>query len=156
MASFREMSLPVQLVVAFVVAALMLGGGYYVLLKPMIDENATAQASLDKQKLQNDGLRVFKAKLPELEANIASLKQQLEIQKKIVPDEKEADQFMHMMQDTAQAAGVEVRRYTAKGVTTHDFYSELGFELDVDGPYYSVLNFFERTSKLERIINISG
>ena len=93
MASFREMSLPVQLVVAFVVAALMLGGGYYVLLKPMIDENATAQASLDKQKLQNDGLRVFKAKLPELEANIASLKQQLEIQKKIVPDEKEADQF---------------------------------------------------------------
>src|SRR4051812_8817744 len=156
MASFREMSLPVQLAVAFVVAAAILGGGYYLGLKPMIDENATAQSALDQQKAQNDSLRIFKAKLPELEANIASLKQQLEIQKKIVPDEKEADQFMHMMQDTAQAAGVEVRRYTAKGVNTHDFYSELPFELDIDGPYYSVLNFFERTAKLERIINISG
>ncbi|MBI2678541.1 MAG: type 4a pilus biogenesis protein PilO [Candidatus Koribacter versatilis] len=156
MASFREMSLPMQLVAGFVVAVLVLGVGYYLVLKPMIEENATAQSALDKQKAQNESLRIFKAKLPELEANIASLKQQLEIQKKIVPDEKEADQFMHMMQDTAQAAGVEVRRYTAKGVNTHDFYSELPFELDIDGPYYSVLNFFERTSKLERIINISG
>jgi type IV pilus assembly protein PilO len=41
-------------------------------------------------------------------------------------------------------------------VNTHDFYSELPFEMDIDGPYYSVLNFFERTAKLERIINISG
>ena len=148
--------MPAQLGIAFVIAAALLGGGYWVVLKPMMETNATAQASLDAQKKQNDALRVFKAKLPELEANIASLKQQLEIQKKIVPDEKEADQFMHMMQETAQAAGVEVRRYTSKGVNTHDFYSELPFEMDIDGPYYSVLNFFERTAKLERIINISG
>jgi len=148
--------MPAQLGIAFVIAVAMLGAGYWFGLKPMMEENATAQSALDKQKAQNDSLRVFKAKLPELEANIASLKQQLEIQKKIVPDDKEADQFMHMMQDTAQAAGVEVRRYTSKGVNTHDFYSELPFEIDIDGPYYSVLNFFERTSKLERIINISG
>jgi type IV pilus assembly protein PilO len=156
MASMREMSLPAQLGIAFVVFVALLGLGYWFGIKPMMEENATAQSALDKQKLQNDSLRVFKARLPELEAKIASLKQQLDIQKRIVPDEKEADQFMHMMQDTAQAAGVEVRRYTSKGVNTHDFYSELPFEMDIDGPYYSVLNFFERTAKLERIINISG
>ena len=156
MASMREMSTPAQIGIAFVVAVALLGSGYWFVLKPMMEENATAKSALEKQKLQNDSLRVFKAKLPELEANIASLKQQLEIQKKIVPDDKEADQFMHMMQETAQSAGVEVRRYTSKGVNTHDFYSELPFEMDIDGPYYSVLNFFERTAKLERIINISG
>jgi len=150
------MSLPAQLGIAAVIFAAIVGLGYWFGLKPMVEENSIAQQALDKQKLQNDSLKVFESKLPELEANIASLKQQLEIQKKIVPDEKEADQFMHMMQDTAQAAGVEVRRYTSKGVNTHDFYSELPFEMDIDGPYYSVLNFFERTAKLERIINISG
>ena len=150
------MSFPAQLAIAVVVAGAVLGLGYWFGLKPMMEENATAQSALDKQKLQNDSLRVFKAKLPELEANIASLKQQLEIQKKIVPDDREADQFMHMMQDTAAAAGVEVRRYTSKGVNTHDFYSELPFEMDIDGPYYAVLQFFDKTSKLERIINISG
>ena len=26
--------------------------------------------------------------------------------------------------------------------------------MDIDGPYYSVLNFFDRAAKLERIINV--
>jgi len=156
MANFREMSLGTQLALAFVVAIAIVGAGYWFMIKPATEQNATAQSALDQQKLQNDSLRVYKAKLPELEANIASLKQQLEIQKKIVPDEKEADQFMHMMQKAALDANVEVRRYTSKGVSTHDFYSELPFEMDIDGPYYAVLAFFDKTAKLERIINISG
>ena len=28
--------------------------------------------------------------------------------------------------------------------------------MELDGPYYSVLNFFDRVSKLERIVNVSG
>jgi type IV pilus assembly protein PilO len=156
MASFREMSVPVQLGVAFVIAVVVIAGGYYGLLKPMMAENDVAQQKLDALKKQNDDLRHFKTDLPVLEAKIAGLKQQLEIQKKIVPDEKEADQFMHMMQETAATAGVEVRRYTAKDINTHDFYAEAPFDMDIDGPYYSVLRFFEQVSKLERIINISG
>lgn len=156
MASLKEMGMPAQLGVAALIAVLVVGGGYYFLLKPMMDDNAIAQQKLDQQKTQNESLRRYERELPALEAQIAGLKQQLEIQRKIVPDDKEADQFMHMMQETATAAGVEVRRYTSKGVNTHEYYSELPFDIDIDGPYYSVLNFFERVAKLERIINISG
>jgi hypothetical protein len=28
--------------------------------------------------------------------------------------------------------------------------------MELDGPYYSTLNFFDRVSKLERIVNVSG
>ena len=28
--------------------------------------------------------------------------------------------------------------------------------MELDGPYYSTLDFFDRVSKLERIVNISG
>lgn len=150
------MSMPMQLLIAAAIAAVVLAGGYYGLLATMMDENQTAKGKLDQQLLQNESLRKYERELPALEANIAGLKQQLEIQKKIVPDEKEADQFMHMMQETATAAGVEVRRYTSKGTQTHEYYTELPFDLDIDGPYYGVLNFFERVAKLERIINISG
>ena len=52
------------------------------------------------------------------------------------------------------AAGVEVRRYTPKDTTTKDYYVEVPFEVDVDGPFYSVLNFFDRLQKLERIVNV--
>src|SRR5438445_10076851 len=60
------------------------------------------------------------------------------------------------MESEAQRAGIEIRRYTAKGLTAKDFYSEVPFELELDGPYYSMLNFFDRVGKLERIVNVSG
>ena len=37
-----------------------------------------------------------------------------------------------------------------------DFYTELPFEVELDGPYYSMLNFFDNVGKLERIVNVSG
>ena len=104
----------------------------------------------------NDSLRPFQGKLADLDRQIENLKQQLEIQKRIVPDEKQTDEFIHMVEASASAAGIEVRRFTSKTTSSHEFYTEAPYELDIDGPYYSVLNFFDKVSKLERIINISG
>ena len=53
-------------------------------------------------------------------------------------------------------AGIEVRRYTAKSAQQRDFFTEAPFELELDGPYYSMLNFFDRVGKLERIVNVSN
>jgi type IV pilus assembly protein PilO len=91
-----------------------------------------------------------------MERQLANLKQQLEIERRIIPDEKAVDSFIETMDAEAQKAGVELRRYTAKPVSTKDYYSELPFDMELDGPYYSMLNFFDRVGKLERIVNISG
>ncbi len=91
-----------------------------------------------------------------MERQLASLKQQLEIERRIVPDEKQADDFIRAIMAEAMKAGIEVRRFTSRPVSTKDFYSELPFELEVDGPYYSMLNFFDRVGKLERIVNVSN
>ena len=91
-----------------------------------------------------------------MEQQLAELKQQLEIEQRIVPDEKQVDGFITMLDGEAQKAGVELRRYTAKDTKSQQYYTEVPFDLELDGPYYSVLNFFDRVSKLERIVNISG
>jgi len=61
-----------------------------------------------------------------------------------------------MVQGQANKAGVVIRRYTAKPLAPKDVYTEVPFEMELDGPYYSMLNFFDRVSKLERIVNVSG
>jgi type IV pilus assembly protein PilO len=73
-----------------------------------------------------------------------------------VPDDKDADQFIRLLHDTAATSGIEIRRYTALPVANHEFYSDVPFAIDIDGPYYSVLNFFQRVSELERIVNIDN
>jgi type IV pilus assembly protein PilO len=91
-----------------------------------------------------------------MDRQLANLKQQLEIEARIVPNEKSVDGFIEMLDAEAVKAGVELRRYTAKPVVAKDYYSEVPFDLELDGPYYSMLNFFDRVGKLERIVNVSG
>lgn len=129
---------------------------FYTIFKSAREENAAAQTQLEAKVRENADLEAYRPKLADIERQLASLKQQLEIERRIVPDEKEVDNFMRMVSGEARKAGVEIRRYTAKPVSARDFYTEVPFEMELDGPYYSMLGFFDRVSKLERIVNISG
>src|SRR5690242_12147312 len=142
--------------------ALVLGGLiltaalYFTLFKSQRDENLQAQQQLETKLHENAELESYKPKLAEIERQLASLKQQLEIERRIVPDDKEVEGFIKMMDSEALKAGVELRRYTARPVASKEFYTELPFEMELDGPYYSMLNFFDHVGKLERIVNVSG
>jgi type IV pilus assembly protein PilO len=129
---------------------------FYTVFKSERDENASAQTKLQAKVRENAELEAYRPKLADIERQVTSLKQQLEIERRIVPDEKEVDNFMRMVSAEARKAGVEIRRYTARPVGARDFYTEVPFELEIDAPYYSMLGFFDRVSKLERIVNING
>ena len=156
MANFSEMSGIKQWGVVLGAAVLVTVALYMTVFKSQRDENTTAQQNLEAKLRENKELESYRPKLAEIERQLANLKQQLEIERKIVPDEKEVDNFMRMLDGEAQRAGVELRRYTARPVSQKDFYSEVPFEIELDGPYYSMLNFFDRVGKLERIVNVSG
>jgi type IV pilus assembly protein PilO len=156
MANFSEMSGIKQWAAVVGVAVLLTGALYFTLFKTQREANATAQAALDAKLRENAELESYRPKLVDIERQLASLKQQLEIERKIVPDEKEVPGFMKMMNAEAMRAGIELRRYTAKGTSAKEYYTEVPFEMELDGPYYSMLNFFDRVGKLERIVNVSG
>ena len=140
------------------VLAVVVGTGalYYTVFKSQRDENASAQTKLQAKVRENAELEAYKPKLADIERQLASLKQQLEIERRIVPDEKEVDNFMRMVGGEARKAGIEIRRYTARPVSAKEYYTEVPFEVELDGPYYSMLGFFDRVSKLERIVNVNN
>jgi len=156
METFSEMSGLKQWVAIVAVGLLVTVALYFTVFKSQREVNAAAQTALETKLRENAELESYKPKLAEIERQLASLKQQLEIERRIVPDEKEVEGFMKMLSSEARKAGVEIRRYTARPVASREFYSELPFEVELDGPYYSMLGFFDRVGKLERIINVSG
>jgi len=154
--NFGELS-GVKLLGVLVLAGIVgTGALYYTVFKSQRDENASAQTKLQAKVRENAELEAYKPKLADIERQLASLKQQLEIERRIVPDEKEVDNFMRMVGGEARKAGVEIRRYTAKPVSAREYYTEVPFEVELDGPYYSMLGFFDRVSKLERIVNVNN
>jgi type IV pilus assembly protein PilO len=132
------------------------GALYYTVFKSERDQNDAARIKLQSKLRENAELEAYRPKLADMERQLASLKQQLDIERRIVPDEKEIDNFMRMVSGEARKAGVEIRRYTAKPYANKEFYTEVPFEVEFDGPYYSMLGFFDRLGKVERIVNVSN
>jgi type IV pilus assembly protein PilO len=142
--------------VLVLVAAVGTGALYYMVFKSQRDQNDAARVKLQAKLRENAELEAYKPKLADIERQLASLKQQLDIERKIVPDDKEVDNFMRMVSEEARKSGVEIRRYTSKPYITKEFYTEVPFEIEFDGPYYSMLGFFDRLTKVERIVNVAN
>jgi type IV pilus assembly protein PilO len=154
--NFNEMSGLKQWAVLLAGAALLTAALYFTVFKTQRQANAQAEQELQAKLRENAELEAYRPKLAEIERQLASLKQQLEIERRIVPDQKEVDGFIKTLDAEAMKAGVELRRYTARPVNAKEYYTEVPFEVELDGPYYSMLNFFDRVGKLERIVNMSG
>src|ERR1700722_1250240 len=154
--NFSELSGLKQWGVVVAGGAVVTAALYFTVFKSQSDKNTAAAHAVQEKVRENNELESYRPKLKDMERQLANLKQQLEIERRIVPDEKQVDTFIETLDGEAQKAGVELRRYASKPVVAKDYYSEVPFDLELDGPYYSMLNFFDRVSKLERIVNISG
>jgi type IV pilus assembly protein PilO len=153
---FDEMSFTTKIGILLLAAGIVGAVFYFWPLASLNKEIDQLRSQVADKKAENERLRAFEPKLKDEEKHLIELEQQLVAEKRIVPDEKEADQFIKVLHDTASLSGIEIRRYSAMPVSSHEFYTEVPFQLDVDGPYFSLLNFFDRVAKLERIINIGN
>jgi type IV pilus assembly protein PilO len=154
--NFNDMSGMKQWGLVLAIAGLLSAALYFTYFKSQRDANESAQKSLDAKLQENRELEPYKSKLAEIDRQLASLEQQMEIEKRIVPEDKEIDSFMKMLDAEAAKSGIELRRYTAQPVASKEFYTEVPFEIELDGSYYSMMNFFDRVAKLERIVNVSN
>ncbi|MBI2683063.1 MAG: type 4a pilus biogenesis protein PilO [Acidobacteriales bacterium] len=145
----------VKLLVMLVIAGLIGGLGYYFVVMGMIDANKLTAETLDKKEKENAELRQFVTRLSDLDRQITLLKAQMEAQKQVVPDEKNADTFIIMLQEQAANSGINIRRLEARPVANREYYTEVPFGLTLDGPYYGVMTFFDKLSGQTRIVNVS-
>src|SRR5215469_10703183 len=155
--SFREWPWPLQAVFYVALAVVLVAAGFYLPFSPVRtvrNDLEAAQNSWKPLDQEVQSLRVYKQRRAELQTEMDALQKQLDTLETIVPEEKETDQFIIMIQGAAASSGVSVRRLQAKPVVSKQYYFELPFEVQADGPYYSVLDFFSRLGRLSRIINV--
>jgi type IV pilus assembly protein PilO len=154
----RDMSVIMQGLVAAAIAVVLVLLGIYLPFSPVaqekesLDQSIVKKASLTQEVQQ---LQVYKQRYGELKAQMDALSKQLETLKTIVPEDKETDEFIRLLQGAAASSNVQIRVLKAKGVVPKDNdYFEMPFEVQADGPYFNVLDFFSKLSRLSRIINV--
>jgi type IV pilus assembly protein PilO len=154
---FRDMSVIMQGLVALAIAVILVLVGLYVPGSPVAQERSAYDAAvLQRTKLNQEvtQLQVYKQRYGELKQQMDALSKQLDTLKTIVPEEKEVDEFIRQVQGAASASNVQLRRLTAQNIVPKEYHYEMPFEAQADGPYFNVLDFFSRLSRLSRIINV--
>jgi type IV pilus assembly protein PilO len=155
MPNFKQLPYVAQIGIVALVILLLAGGAYMFALQPLAKANQADALALKSKQAEVAQLTPYKTKLAELNQQTEVLKVKMEAQRKVVPEEEEVPSFITLVEDQASAAGVEVRRYTPKDTTAKEYYVEVPIDIDVDGPYYSVLKFYDSLQKSERIVNVS-
>jgi len=154
---FRDWPWPLQAVFYLGLAVVIVIVGLWVPGLP----NQRVRADLEDAKtrlkpLEADvaNLRVYQQRRVELQGEMDALQKQLATLQTIVPEDKQVDQFIIMLQTAASTSGVSIRRITTKPIVSKDYHFEMPFDVEADGPYFSMLDFFGKLSRLSRIINV--
>jgi type IV pilus assembly protein PilO len=154
--TFGELPAAAQGGLFALIAVALAGAVFYFLVLPIQESRDNLRAKLEKLKVENLRNQTIERERIEYLNRIAELEKQLETLKSIVPEEQATDEFLRMVFADAKAADVNIRTFIPQPLVQKDIYTEMPFNMRLDGTYYGLLAFFDRLAHEQRIISVSG
>lgn len=108
-------------------------------------ETKTAKRNEVKKRAENRG--AFEAELEDL---AASLKQAL----KELPNDREIPGLLSEIDGLARKSGLDVRKFQPLPEVTEEYYASVPVAITMDGGFHEVAIFFDRVSKMGRIVSV--
>ena len=118
-------------------------------LAARLDRLASLRA--DVQKAQETASR-----LPEFEAEVEVLEGRLDTLKQVLPEQKDVAQLLRRIQTLATQSNLTIRGFRPQAVATRDLHAEWPIQLELEGTYHRLGEFFDEISRFSRIINIGA
>ena len=145
-----------QLGVAFLVAALICGGFYFYYYADALEEQEKKEQQLAELQKQIRALEATANRLPEFQREVQALEARLETLKRILPPQKEMPDLMRRVQYLAAQSSLAIAKFNPAPTAQRDFYVEVPVNLDVVGTYHNLGAFFDRISRMSRLVNIGN
>jgi len=71
-----------------------------------------------------------------------------------LPDDREIPDLLSRISTIARRIGLEIHRFLPQDEMVHEYHAEVPVELELQGSYHEVAMFFDRLSKLSRIVYV--
>lgn len=108
-----------------------------------------AQGELERLRRVEQDLRAFKKEFKEVEAKFIQALQ-------LLPDKQEIPSLLASISKLGADSGLEFLLFQPQQEIPRSFYAEIPLKVEVSGQYHNVAAFFDRVSKLSRIVNIGS
>jgi type IV pilus assembly protein PilO len=137
------------------VAVLLLAGYGWFLYKPARAELQRVEAQERDLERKVSEVRAIVSNLAAFEAELAEMEQKLKLALRQLPDSKELPGLLTDVSSLGKDAGLEFKAFRPRDEVNRDFYAEVPIEIEFSGDYHDIARFFDRVSKLPRIVNVS-
>ena len=115
----------------------------------LTEEYEGLEQKLTRFKAKARKLRVVKQQFKDAES-------ELKIVMKALPEKKEIPNLLESISSSGQRSGLEFTLFEPKPENHKDFYAEIPVSINVSGSYHNVAMFFDKVSRLSRIVNIDN
>jgi type IV pilus assembly protein PilO len=114
---------------------------------------AAEQQERDLQRKVSE-VRAIVSNLAAFEKELSDLETKLKHALRQLPDSKELPVLLTDVSSLGKDAGLEFKLFKPMDEIPRDFYAEVPIEIEFSGTYHDIARFFDKVSKLPRIVNI--
>ncbi len=128
---------------------------YFSLIAPTFEGIDVANAKKKDLTTKRDAVRARASNRPAFEARLEDLAAKLKQALKELPNDREIPGLLSEIDGLARKSGLDVRKFQPLPEVMHDYYAEVPVEIVMDGGYHEVGIFFDRVSKMSRIVSVT-
>jgi type IV pilus assembly protein PilO len=141
----------------FAIAAGMLGGYWYFILDDRLIEINKAGQTIERLDQEIAAFRIQVAKLPELERSLDLRRKELYYAKTLLPEDNRAlEMLLASFEKLGRDENVEFILFQPGAETQADFYATRTVQLQISGTYHRLMTYFDRLSRLDRLVKIQN
>lgn len=152
--SIQEKPLSTKIAILLGTLIVISGLYWYFVWSPNSEELRAARDNLERLQKKLDEYESIARELPKFEQEFKRLNREFEIASEKLPKEKEIPTLIDGIYSEVSASGLEPINFVPKKEVKKDIYSEIPIQMKVAGSYAQVVNFFDRVSRLPRIVNV--
>ena len=154
MESIFKLPTPKKVLILVGILCVIAGLYLYVFFMPWQDSMNVAKGELSKLSKELNESRAITRDLQKFKEQVERLNAELKAALTQLPNEKEIPEILKSISSLGKESNLEFTLFRPKPEVPQQFYAEVPIELTVLGSYHNIGIFFDRVSKLPRIINV--
>jgi len=152
--SILKLPTPKKILILVAILIAIAGLYLYALIIPVQDELKAAKGELSKLEQELNNSKAIVRELPKFREQVAKLNEELKNALTQLPNEKEIPEILKTISSLGKESGLEFTLFKPKPEEPQQFYAKVPIELVALGNYHNIGIFFDKVSKLPRIINV--
>lgn len=136
------------------IVILLSGAYWYFYWSPNEETISRLERSLQSKQRTLAELENIAQDLPQFEEQFEKLSAEFEEASLKLPKEEEIPALINSIYSDVSAAGLDPQVFAPRSQRPMQIYAEIPIEMKVVGSYHQLANFFDRISRLPRIVNV--